>query len=352
MLIVMVASRSLLRMEQIPGKGRGLVASQLLKAGQIVLTESPSFSTQLLLSSHPLLHLTLTMTIVLESYLSLTIVLLSRALLAQTTVFVPWSASPLHSNPHTLLGYANHSTTPQFNTSSTTLQERQVQAHLIVASHNLFLHNHTPSKLHTFLYLHGTPDDAILDAANFLHSLISPLFPPQAQLSVDLIAQLLAKDRLNSFGLMDPYSCNGPQRSIKAYAIYPKATFFNHDCVPNASRFEYVDSTNDDYGHNSTDMLLGWLRMLMRGKRFCISYFRIGRDYCTRKGSWWRIMGLLVDVIGARLKLIGMVKKTTVTFHTCNFLASMFVRGINILKTPFLNFKSITIQQLTIFIFP
>ncbi|KHN10107.1 Putative potassium transporter 12 [Glycine soja] len=167
------------------------------------------------------------------------------------------SASPLHSNPHTPLGYANHSTTPQFNTSSTTLQERQVQAHLIVASHNLFLHNHTPSKLHTFLYLHGTPDDAILDAANFLHSLISPLFPPQAQLSVDLIAQLLAKDRLNSFGLMDPYSCNGPQRSIKAYAIYPKATFFNHDCVPNASRFEYVDSTNDDYGHNSTDMLLG-----------------------------------------------------------------------------------------------
>uniref|UniRef100_A0A0R0E3N4 SET domain-containing protein n=1 Tax=Glycine max TaxID=3847 RepID=A0A0R0E3N4_SOYBN len=200
MLIVMVASRSLLRMEQIPGKGRGLVASQLLKAGQI-----------LLLSSHPLLHLTLTMTIVLESYLSLTIVLLSQ---------------------------------------------RQVQAHLIVASHNLFLHNHTPSKLHTFLYLHGTPDDAILDAANFLHSLISPLFPPQAQLSVDLIAQLLAKDRLNSFGLMDPYSCNGPQRSIKAYAIYPKATFFNHDCVPNASRFEYVDSTNDDYGHNSTDMIL------------------------------------------------------------------------------------------------
>lgn len=109
MLIVMVASRSLLRMEQIPGKGRGLVASQLLKAGQIVLTESPSFSTQLLLSSHPLLHLTLTMTIVLESYLSLTIVLLSRALLAQTTVFVPRSASPLHSNPHTPLGYAKHS---------------------------------------------------------------------------------------------------------------------------------------------------------------------------------------------------------------------------------------------------
>lgn len=51
MLIVMVASRSLLRMEQIPGKGRGLVASQPLKAGQIVLTESPL----ILYSASPLL---------------------------------------------------------------------------------------------------------------------------------------------------------------------------------------------------------------------------------------------------------------------------------------------------------
>ncbi|KAG5007858.1 hypothetical protein JHK82_025785 [Glycine max] len=64
-----------------------------------------------------------------------------------------------------------------------------------------------------------TPDDPILEVANFLHSLISPLFPPQAQLYVDLIAQLLAKDRLNSFCLMDPYFPDGPQRSIKAYAI-------------------------------------------------------------------------------------------------------------------------------------
>ena len=180
----------------------------------------------------------------------------------------------MHSNPHTPLGYANHSTTPQFNTSSTTLQERQVQAHLIVASHNLFLHNHTPSKLHTFLYLHGTPDDAILDAANFLHSLISPLFPPQAQLSVDLIAQLLAKDRLNSFGLMDPYSPDGPQRSIKAYAIYPKATFFNHDCVPNACRFDYVDSTNDDYEHSSTNIIVRLIEDVDEGKEVLHQLFQ------------------------------------------------------------------------------
>ncbi|KHN11841.1 Histone-lysine N-methyltransferase ASHR2 [Glycine soja] len=109
----MADSRSLLRMEQILGKGR---------------------------ESYPLA------------------IVLSHALLAQTTFFAPRSASPLHSNPHTPL---------------------------------------------------GTPDDPILEVANFLHSLISPLFPPQAQLYVDLIAQLLAKDRLNSFCLMDPYFPDG-----------------------------------------------------------------------------------------------------------------------------------------------
>ena len=89
--------------------------------------------------------------------------------------------------------------------------------------------------------------------------------------------------RLNSFGLMDPYSPDGPQRSIKAYAIYPKATFFNHDCVPNACRFDYVDSTNDDYEHNSTDIVIRLIEDVDEGKEVCISYFRIGRDYCTRK---------------------------------------------------------------------
>ncbi|KAK7367049.1 hypothetical protein VNO80_09055 [Phaseolus coccineus] len=111
----MASSNSLLRMEQIPGKGRGLVVTQSLKACQILLTES---------------------------------------------LLILYSASPL----------------------------------------------------------------------------FAPSFSPFTILSTfcDLTAQFLAKDRLNSFCLMDPYSPDGPQRFIKAYAIYPKATFFNHDCLPNA----------------------------------------------------------------------------------------------------------------------
>ncbi|NP_001304443.2 SET domain-containing protein [Glycine max] len=287
MLIVMAASSSLLRMEQIPGKGRGLVASQPLKAGQIVLTESPlilySASPLLTPSSSPYTYCDHCFRILPLTHNSTTVTCpscsnhsfcsqkcFSLALKSSHSTWVCKALMSLQQHPNSTL-LQQHP------------QERQVQARLIVASHKLFLHNHTPSELDTFLSLHGTPDDAILDAANFLHSLISPLFPPQAQLSVDLIAQLLAKDRLNSFGLMDPYSPDGPQRSIKAYAIYPKATFFNHDCVPNACRFDYVDSTNDDYERNSTDIVIRLIEDVDEGKEVCISYFRIGRDYCTRK---------------------------------------------------------------------
>ena len=39
------------------------------------------------------------------------------------------------------------------------------------------------------------------------------------------------------------------------------ATFFNHDCVPNTCRFKYEDSTNDDYGHNSTGIVIRLIKM-------------------------------------------------------------------------------------------
>jgi len=275
----MASSSSLSRMEQIPGKGRGLVAAQSLKAGQIVLTESPL----ILYSASPLFEPSSSPFTNCDHCF--------RILPSHTNIF-PCPSCSHHSfcsqKCLSLALISSHSTWVckaltfllQHPNSALLQQhppERQVQARFIVASHNLFLHS--PSELHTLLSLHGTPDSAILDAAKFLHSLISPLFPPQCQLSVDLTAQLLAKDRLNSFCLMDPYSPDGPQRFIKAYAIYPKATFFNHDCLPNACRFDYVD-TGDE--HN-TDMVVRLIEDVPEGKEICISYFRIGRDYGTRK---------------------------------------------------------------------
>ena len=43
---------------------------------------------------------------------------------------------------------------------------------------------------------------------------------------------------------------------LRLMLFNPKATIFNHDCVPTACRFDYVDSTNDDYEHNSTDIVI------------------------------------------------------------------------------------------------
>ncbi|RVW71563.1 Histone-lysine N-methyltransferase ASHR2 [Vitis vinifera] len=79
------------------------------------------------------------------------------------------------------------------------------------------------------------------DAPTFLHSLLSSLSPPQgvAGFSVELTTALLAKDKLNAFGLMEPPAlAPGGERSVRAYGIYPKASFFNHDCLPNACRFD------------------------------------------------------------------------------------------------------------------
>ncbi|KAL2348820.1 hypothetical protein Fmac_002820 [Flemingia macrophylla] len=275
----MAASNSLLRLEDIPGKGRGYVASQPLKAGQIVLTESPL----ILYSASPLFSPPFSSSSPFCDHCF-------KTLFSDTCNFPSCPSCSHHFFcSQTCLSLAlnsSHSTWAckalkalQSPPNSTLLQqqpqERQVQARFIIAAHTL-----TPSHLTTFLSLHGTPDETILQAANLLHSLISPLFPPHSRLSLHLIAQLIAKDRLNSFCLMHPYSPRGPQRSIKGYAVYHKASFFNHDCVPNACRFDYVDTR--EQGHN-TDIVVRLVEDVPEGREVCISYFRIRRDYCTRK---------------------------------------------------------------------
>ncbi|KAL1315824.1 histone-lysine N-methyltransferase ASHR2-like [Arachis hypogaea] len=257
---------SMLRVEHIAGKGRGLVASQALKAGQIILTEPPL----ILYSSSPLSSS--------SSYCDHCF----RTLLPTTLLSCP-SCLNHHfcSNKclSTSLNSSHSSTICQallsLQHSPLLQQHHQVQARFVVALHNLAV-----SEINTLLSLHGTPDDSILQDANFLHDLISPLFPNK-KLSVDLVAQALAKDRINSFCLMEPYNPNGPQRSIKAYGIYPKATMFNHDCVPNACRFDYMDTTYTNT--NTNDIVIRLIKDVDEGEEICISYFRIGRDYATRK---------------------------------------------------------------------
>lgn len=163
--------------------------------------------------------------------------------------------------------------------------ECQVQVHFLIAAYNLA--NVSPSDFQTLLSLQGSPDDATLAAAQFLHPLISSCFPfapnsPHNGFSLELTAALLAKDKINAFGLMQPFSEDNDQRSVRAYGIYPYASFFNHDCLPNACRFDYVDTTSPHDDH-STDIIIRMIHDIPEGREICLSYFPVNENYSSRQ---------------------------------------------------------------------
>ncbi|KAH9330188.1 hypothetical protein KI387_002296, partial [Taxus chinensis] len=84
-------------------------------------------------------------------------------------------------------------------------------------------------------------DGTVDSQAHVLHSLmlsVISFWPVQGTLlgfSSELTASLLSKDKQNAFGLMAPVQ-QGGERQVRAYAIYAQASFFNHDCLPNACK--------------------------------------------------------------------------------------------------------------------
>lgn len=139
----------------------------------------------------------------------------------------------------------------------------------------------SPPHFQTLLSLQGEP--IADDASVFLHSLISSVFAsPNLEkigFSVELTAALLAKDKLNAFGLMEPLN-QDKQRSVRAYGIYPRASFFNHDCLPNACRFDYVDSVSDV---SNTNIVVRVIHDLPAGREICLSYFPVNLKYSERQ---------------------------------------------------------------------
>ncbi|CAL5188402.1 unnamed protein product [Lathyrus oleraceus] len=273
----MAALTSLFKMVNIPNKGRALIAAQDLKAGQTIITESPLllFSASPLFSPSP------------SPYCHHCF----RTLPPSQTFSCPSCSNYIFCSQKCLSISLNSShsswtcqTLSHLQNPASPLSEKssqlQVQARLIVAAYNLAIH--TPSNLETLLSLHSVPNydksDAIFGPANFIHSLISPFCPPHMNFSPELAAKVIAIERANSFSLMEPYSPNGPQRSIKAYGIYPITTIFNHDCIPNACRFDYVEKDE----HN-TDIVIRLIKDVDAGSEICISYQRINKDYSTRK---------------------------------------------------------------------
>ncbi|XVF38841.1 hypothetical protein REPUB_Repub20aG0136800 [Reevesia pubescens] len=270
-------SESLLRLVEIEGRGRAFVASQSLKAGQIVLKDSPI----LVYSALPLIKPQSS-----ASYCDNCFKTLSSS--ANVMPCPSCSHHHLFCSPNCLTMATAASHSPWVCQALSRLRdcpslvsqplERQVQARFLITAYNLALIS--PSHFQVLLSVEGQgSSDA--PAAQFLHLLISSLCPPPSlSLSIELTVALLAKDKHNAFGLMEPISLQQDgQRSVRAYGIYPKASFFNHDCLPNACRFDYLDSAPD----RNTDIIVRMIHDVPQGREICLSYFPVNLNYFTRQ---------------------------------------------------------------------
>ncbi|KAK6148890.1 hypothetical protein DH2020_016415 [Rehmannia glutinosa] len=268
-----------IKMVETENKGRALVSCRPLRAGEIVLKDSPillysavphggaavaNYCSNCFRTILPHSQTTVSCPNCTSASLFCTPECQSIALSTSHTPFVCQALTRLHAADSPLLHHHH---------------DRHLQARFLVAAYNLA--TVSPSNFQTLLSLQGEP--FVDDASIFLHSLISSVCPlsnlGQLGFSVELTAALLAKDKLNAFGLMEPFN-QDKERSVRAYGIYPRASFFNHDCLPNACRFDYVDSVSD---FSNTNIIVRVIHDLPAGREIRLSYFPVNLKYSERQ---------------------------------------------------------------------
>ncbi|PRQ39674.1 putative histone-lysine N-methyltransferase chromatin remodeling SET family [Rosa chinensis] len=65
-------------------------------------------------------------------------------------------------------------------------------------------------------------------------------------------------------------------RSSRDYGIYRKPSFFNHDCLPHACRFDYVDE-------GSIEIIVRMIHDVPEGREIYLSYFHVNQAYSSRQ---------------------------------------------------------------------
>lgn len=73
---------------------------------------------------------------------------------------------------------------------------------------------------------------------------------------------------------------DGEVSGARAFGIYLSASLFNHDCLPNVCRFDYIDDPNRE---NNTEFTFRALHDIMEGSEVCISYVCVTRGYRERQ---------------------------------------------------------------------
>lgn len=281
---------SLIKMVATENKGRALVSTKLIRAGETILKDSPI----LLYSAAP--HGGAAA----ANYCSHCFRTIAPH--SSTTVSCPncSTASPFCSpqcqsialsTSHTsFVCQAQRRLRPADSPLLHHHDDRLMQARFLVAAYNLAMTS--PSHFQTLLSLQG--EAFVDDASVFLHSVISSACQMSnvgnLGFSVELTAALLAKDKLNAFGLMEPFD-QDKERSVRAYGIYPTASFFNHDCLPNACRFDYVDSSD----FSNTDIVVRAIHDVDAGREICLSYFPVNFKYSERQQRLKEDYGFVCD---------------------------------------------------------
>ncbi|CAN4120514.1 unnamed protein product [Withania somnifera] len=266
-----ISPNRFLKIVQIQGKGRALVATQPLKPGQIILKATPL----LLYPASPFnkIFCSNCFRIILQSPI--------QCPLCPSLFCTSSCQSIALSSCHT--SWVCQSLTHLTNTSSfnNLVIDQQVQVLFLVSAYNLAVIS--PSSFRVLLSLQGDASVVSENDAFLLHGLVGSC--PNMKLgefgfSKELTGALLGKDKVNAFGLMEPFGC-GKERGVRGYGIYPIASFFNHDCLPNACRFEYVDSDVDC--RSNTDIIVRMIHDVPQGREICLSYFPVNFRYAERQ---------------------------------------------------------------------
>ena len=277
------AAAAAVGMAEIEGRGRAMVALRPLKGGEIVLRDSPivlysAFS--FLSDDHQKNNgycSNCFITVSQQSQNAFCSACRSRFCslecqsVASATSHTPWVCQAL-------------TRFRQYVSDHNVGLDIQIQARFLVSAYNLAFVS--PARFQTLLSLQGSvssqPDAD--SSAVFLHSFISSLSPPPPRelgFCLELTCVLLAKDKLNAFGLMEPFSEDREERSVRAYGVYPMASFFNHDCLPNACRFDYIDVAGS--ASSNTDITIRMIHDIPQGREICLSYFPVNLKYSERQ---------------------------------------------------------------------
>ncbi|TKW08406.1 hypothetical protein SEVIR_6G026300v4 [Setaria viridis] len=264
------ATSDALRVADLPGRGRGLVAARNVREGEVLLSEPA-----LLLYPSTLASL--------RSYCAACFRSLpASAVVPCASCRAAAFCSPAcaaASHPRLLCAALSHGGGAGLAAAAPTEAVQEPLLFLLSA------YSLPDPSIHTILSLSSAPPPppGAQDAAG-LHAAVAALAPPQMLpqgFSPDLTAALLAKDRGNSFAIMEPYRPGMSLELLKAraYAVYSQASLFNHDCLPNACHFDYPDRP----GPGNTDIVVRALHDISEGREVCISYFAANWRYADRQ---------------------------------------------------------------------